>query len=289
MKNVIYVLRWVVTVIALAALVFVPDMFAVSGLTLGANFITSSLTYTAKENLDLFLRPMFIGKSPWETGGVTVRADIQGGENINYIGTANKLLLAYANGFSGASATTHTQRTWSVVRLKAECAEDSVDFYKSVTQQLLNKGEWDDLTGTELFNIVLTVFTNAVKSDIYRDITRGLPFEDNTFDIVYMHHVLEHIHTDDDFFFVINEIGRVLKPEGTFDICVPPYTFEGAYSDPTHCRVFTPRTFDIICGNNGGWNNLQQITVKFKKVLFEEIVSPKDSSSKEYHVKLTKI
>ena len=144
-------------------------------------------------------------------------------------------------------------------------------------------------SGVDYRNDCLNMDINTnVKADIYRDITRGLPFEDNTFDVVYMHHILEHIRDNDDFFFIINEVFRVLKIDGIFDICVPPYTFEGAFSDPTHCRFFTPRTFDIICGNNGEWDTLPQITAKFNKEHFEERSSLKDGTAKEYYVTLKK-
>lgn len=52
------------------------------------------------------------------------------------------------------------------------------------------------------------------------DIRRGLPFEDNSFDVVYHSHVLEHLtpHQGRD---LLTECHRVLGPEGILRIVVP--------------------------------------------------------------------
>ena len=57
--------------------------------------------------------------------------------------------------------------------------------------------------------------------DIVRDITRGLPFADNTFEYIYANNCLEHIKQGEDIFFVISECYRVLKQGGTLFINVP--------------------------------------------------------------------
>ena len=163
MKKSLYVLRWIVAIVALAVLVFAPDKLFASGLILSTNFITSSITWAGKENLDKFLRPMFIGKSPWETQGIRVIPNVQSTLKLNYFGAASKILKAYPKGFSGASGTTYTQRDLTVVRMQAEVSEDAADFYQTVYEQALKQGEWDDLTGTMLFDIVVTLFKNAVR------------------------------------------------------------------------------------------------------------------------------
>lgn len=56
--------------------------------------------------------------------------------------------------------------------------------------------------------------------DIVHDITKTLPLSDNTFDLVYMSHVLGYIHwskTID----VLKEVYRILKPNGIVEIWVP--------------------------------------------------------------------
>ncbi|MGI9517233.1 MAG: class I SAM-dependent methyltransferase [Pirellulaceae bacterium] len=52
------------------------------------------------------------------------------------------------------------------------------------------------------------------------DIRRGLPFDDNSFDVVYHSHVLEHL-TPQQGRDLLAECHRVLKPEGILRIVVP--------------------------------------------------------------------
>ena len=67
------------------------------------------------------------------------------------------------------------------------------------------------------------------------------PFENDTFDRVYAHHVLEHLRNLSD---VLAEIHRVCKPGAVIDVLVPYYTCVGAFGDPTHVRFFTYRTLE---------------------------------------------
>jgi len=133
-----------------------------------STFITTSITWGGKENLEYFLRPMFIGKQPYETQGIRVIPNVQSAQKLNYFGTASKMLKAYAKGFSAASGTTYTQRTLNVYRLKAEASDDAIDFYQTVFEQGLRKDDWNNLDGTDLKNIIIEIYRNAVASDIYR-------------------------------------------------------------------------------------------------------------------------
>ena len=64
--------------------------------------------------------------------------------------------------------------------------------------------------------------------NIVRDVRRGIPFGDNTFDEVYTCHFMEHVGHKD-IYFVVEEIWRVLKDGGRFIIRVPhsatPFAF----------------------------------------------------------------
>lgn len=133
-----------------------------------STFITTSITWSGKENLDYFLRPMFIGQSPWETQGIRVIPNVQSTMKLNYFGVAQKLLKAYAKGFNAASGTTYTQRDLTVVRMKAEAADDALDFYQTVFEQGLRVDDWNNLDGTQLKNIIIELYRNAVKSDVFR-------------------------------------------------------------------------------------------------------------------------
>lgn len=133
-----------------------------------ALFITSSITWGGKENLDYFLKPMFIGKTPYETQGVRVIPNIQSSQKLNYFGAASKILKAYAKGFSGAAGTTYTQRTITTYRLKAEAADDALEFYQTVFEQGLRTDDWNNLDETMLKDIIIQIYRNAVASDVYR-------------------------------------------------------------------------------------------------------------------------
>jgi len=73
-----------------------------------------------------------------------------------------------------------------------------------------------------------------LKPDIIRDITRGLPFEDNTIDEIVCKDFIEHISMGEDLIFVMNEMYRVLKPEGILQMLIPHTYSYGAFCDPTH-------------------------------------------------------
>ena len=62
------------------------------------------------------------------------------------------------------------------------------------------------------------------------DLDNGIPFDDNTFDIVWAGDVIEHVF---DPIFVLNEINRVLVPSGQL-LCTIPYDLNIA----TRLRVF---------------------------------------------------
>ena len=78
--------------------------------------------------------------------------------------------------------------------------------------------------------------------DIVRDLRRGIPMPDESYDNVLCDNVLEHFDSED-VIFLINEIDRVLKIGGTAEIVVPHCLIgQGAYQDPTHKSFFVPRS-----------------------------------------------
>lgn len=77
--------------------------------------------------------------------------------------------------------------------------------------------------------------------DIITDIEAGLPFfPDGSVDHIHCRSVLEHIKN---FEFLLKEMIRVLKPDGTLHIFVPHFSNPYFYSDPTHIRPFGLYTF----------------------------------------------
>lgn len=97
--------------------------------------------------------------------------------------------------------------------------------------------------------------------DVIRDIEKGLPFDDNKFDRIEAHNILEHIK---DLIFVMNECYRVLKVGGTLDIIVP--FGRNATIDPTHVRNFYENDFSFfincdfnsLCAGVKGWYDLDR-------------------------------
>ena len=155
-------------VIFLISLIFPDALGAAAGVITAGTFITTSVNWGAKETLDYFLRPMFIGKAPWETQGIRVIPNIQSGQKLNYFGAASKILKAYAKGFNAASGTTYTQRTLTTYRLKAEASDDALEFYQTVFESGLRKDDWNNLDATKLKELVISIYKNALASDIYR-------------------------------------------------------------------------------------------------------------------------
>lgn len=62
-------------------------------------------------------------------------------------------------------------------------------------------------------------------------------FADSSIEEVYASHFIEHI-SQDKVIETFNEIYRILKVGGLFEIYVPPTTGRGAFCDPTHLSFY---------------------------------------------------
>ena len=84
-----------------------------------------------------------------------------------------------------------------------------------------------------------------VEPDIVRDITKGLPFEDESIDEIKCYHFIEHLEPDEfiDFF---NECWRVLKDKSELRLRAPHREYKWAYIDPTHKRFLDEHSFDFF-------------------------------------------
>ena len=69
------------------------------------------------------------------------------------------------------------------------------------------------------------------------------PFKENTFEEVYVSHVLEHV---DDLIRTMKELKRICKPGAKIIIRVPHFSCGVSYRDPTHKRLFSYFTFDYF-------------------------------------------
>lgn len=77
--------------------------------------------------------------------------------------------------------------------------------------------------------------------NIVRDLRRGIPFEDETFEHCLIDNVLEHFNSEDAIF-IINEISRVLIINGTCSIIIPHGESPIAKQDPTHKTFWVPQS-----------------------------------------------
>ena len=66
------------------------------------------------------------------------------------------------------------------------------------------------------------------------------PIQKNSADRIIIFHVLEHLN---DFLQAMEEIYRILKPEGIVEIRVPHFGSSAAWTDPTHKHAFGVGTF----------------------------------------------
>lgn len=97
--------------------------------------------------------------------------------------------------------------------------------------------------------------------DVLADINKILPFEENEIDEVYSRHTFEHV---DDIFFVMNEVYRIIKPEGKVIIKVPHFSCPTAYSDLTHKRFFGIYSFQCFDPKSAKHNYSEVGQSKFK-------------------------
>ena len=97
---------------------------------------------------------------------------------------------------------------------------------------------------------------NIIKSDLSRE---NIPFEDNMFNYCTAFDFIEHIPRIIDidgsnyfaFIELINEIYRILKPDGLFLHVTPAYPSKEVFQDPTHVNFITEDTFpNYFCAPN---------------------------------------
>jgi SAM-dependent methyltransferase len=84
--------------------------------------------------------------------------------------------------------------------------------------------------------------------DLFIDIEQiPWPTKDSGFDYILLKHVLEHVGAEFGLFrCIMQELYRVVAPEGIIEIHVPHYMHDTWWSDPTHVRAFTPLTFRMM-------------------------------------------
>ncbi len=77
--------------------------------------------------------------------------------------------------------------------------------------------------------------------DVIHDLTKiPYPFKENTFDVIEMHHVLEHLENP---LKIVEEMWRIAKPGALIIIGVPHWSHFTAYGDLTHKNYFSSALF----------------------------------------------
>lgn len=101
--------------------------------------------------------------------------------------------------------------------------------------------------------------------DVVHDVNKHpWPFADNSFDLVFGNHVLEHV---DDVLGTLGEIHRVTKPGGRVVVQVPYFRCTDAFNDPTHEHFFATGTLDY-CIEGTKLSQYQYTPFLFRKVGF---------------------
>jgi SAM-dependent methyltransferase len=73
------------------------------------------------------------------------------------------------------------------------------------------------------------------------------PFKTNSVSEIHFYHVLEHL---DDPLKKLEEIHRILMPNGILYVRVPHFSSSGAFTDITHKRPFSYFSFDVFAHDN---------------------------------------
>lgn len=113
-------------------------------------------------------------------------------------------------------------------------------------------------------------------SQHYAVVMGRLPFPDSSIESIISHHFFEHV--GDGFIPLVDEIYRVLKPDGILRAITPLFPSWSAVSDPDHKRYFMASddacTWDPFCGTPGddpGSCWLASFSVPYTQARFERV------------------
>jgi SAM-dependent methyltransferase len=103
--------------------------------------------------------------------------------------------------------------------------------------------------------------TKSKDVQVVHDLNRfPYPFKNESIDVIYMSHVLEHL---DNPVKVLNELHRIIKKSGLIIIRVPHYSGNSSWIDITHSRPYSALTLRSV--NDAKWCRLYGLK-KFTKV-----------------------
>ena len=133
------------------------------------NVLTEAFTHTyaGKEILSpIFFDPQVFAPSPFEN--FQVLPNISTSANIYLPNKLEKVITADGGcGFTATGTTTIDDKTITPVKLKINLEQCSDEFDNTIFAESMRKGtDINDLIGTDIGNIILTVVQNALRSDV---------------------------------------------------------------------------------------------------------------------------
>jgi len=113
-------------------------------------------------------------------------------------------------------------------------------------------------------------FNDRTAADVIHNLNSfPYPFEDSSFDEIYIDNCLEHL---DDVMRVMEEVYRICKPGGFVKVIVPYFRSIWAFIDPTHKHFFTVESFAYFDPRNDICKQYDYTLARFntEKVVFNE-------------------
>jgi len=114
-----------------------------------------------------------------------------------------------------------------------------------------------ELYGCDIRDLTSELSIRGIKFRPANLVLESIPFEDNYFDSVSAMDFLEHIPRQivdtegkirNSFVELMNEIYRVLKPNGTFFALTPIFPHPWAFIDPTHVNIMSNKSYTYFIG-----------------------------------------
>ena len=96
------------------------------------------------------------------------------------------------------------------------------------------------------YGYINTDVVRGIGADMVFDMTKGLPFSDDSIDEMIINNSLTQILKFKDFVKVMNEIWRVCKNDSEIIIRVPNAKHICSFQDPADCRRFTDQSFTYM-------------------------------------------
>ncbi len=88
------------------------------------------------------------------------------------------------------------------------------------------------------------------KNSILLNLPSRLPWGDGFFDLIHSSHLIEHLYPSD-FYQLLTEVNRLLKPGGVF-IVSTPLMWDGFYDDLSHIKPYNPNVLIRYFTDAGG-------------------------------------